>query len=139
MPGNNSEEKYDLNISFFFFLLGFLVMISAFLIYSGFTNMQQSYTLPGAISIGLGVLGLALVGYNLLKLQGRLSTMGAAPAGPQVVTKQKCKSCGHEASRPFKEGDFIYGNGDACPKCGSGESMLIRSIFLHKPAKKRGL
>jgi len=135
MPGNESGERYDVSISFFFFLLGFLTFISISLIFSGFTSMQDSYTLPGSISLGLGVLGLVLVGYNLWRMQGRLSVAARGQLGPRVVTKQKCRSCSHEVTRPFKEGDFIYGNGDACPKCGSGEPMLISAIFLHKPAR----
>jgi len=138
MSDNNSGERYDLNISFFFFLLGFLVLISASLIYNGVTNLQENSATTGMISIGLGLLGLVLAGYNLFRLQGRLSTVGRAPAGPQVLTREKCKSCNFETTRPFKEGDYVYGNGDPCTKCGKGEPMLISTIFLKKPPKKQG-
>jgi hypothetical protein len=137
MSNNNSGEKYDLNISFFLFLLAFLVLISASLIYSGITYLQDtSSTTTGMISIGLGLLGLVLAGYNLFRLQGRLSMIGRAPVGPQVLTREKCKSCDYEATRPFKEGDYVYGNGDPCTKCGKNELMLIGAIFLKKPPKK---
>lgn len=139
MSDNNSGERYDLNVSFFFFLLGFLVLISASLIYNGIMSVQESYTTTGLISLGLGILGIVLAGYNLIRLQGRFSMVGRAPTGPQVVTKLKCRSCAHETTRPFKEGDYVYGNGEPCTKCGKGEPTLITTIFLHKPPKKRGL
>lgn len=139
MSNNNPGEKYDLNISFFLFLLAFLVLISASLIYSGITYLQDtSSATTGMISIGLGLLGLALAGYNLFRLQSRLSMIGRPPVGPQVLTKEKCKSCDYEVTRPFKEGDYVYGNGDPCTKCGKNEPMLISSIFLKKPPKKQG-
>jgi len=138
MSNNNSGERYDLNTSFFLFLLGFLVLISASLIYNGITNLQEEYTTTGMISIGLGLLGLVLAGYNLFRQQGRLSMVGRAPTGPQVLTREKCKSCNSETTRPFKESDYVYGNGDPCTKCGKGEPMLISTIFLKKPPKKRG-
>ena len=139
MSDNNSGEKYDLNISFFLFLLAFLVLISASLIYSGITYLQDaSSTMTGMISIGLGLLGLVLAGYNLFRLQGRLSMVGRVPAGPQVLTREKCKSCDYETTRPFKEGDYVYGNGDPCTKCGKNEPMLVSAIFLRKPPKKPG-
>jgi len=138
MPEQNSGESYDLNISFFFFLLGFLVIISLMLIYNGAMSLEEPYTTTGLISLGLGISGLLLAGYNLMKLQGRLAAVGRRPSGPQVVTKQKCRSCGYEVTRPFKEGDYVYGNGDVCTKCGKAEPMLVSAIFLQKPPKKRG-
>jgi hypothetical protein len=138
MPEENSNERYDLNVSFFVFLLGFLVMISLSLIYNGIMSLEQPYTISGLVSLGLGALGLLLAGYNLIKLQNRLSAVGRVPSGPVVITRQRCRSCNNEVTRPFKEGDYIYGNGDVCTKCGNAEPMLVTSIFLQKPPKKRG-
>ncbi len=54
---------------------------------------------------------------------------------PQPLTFLKCLSCGTENSRPFKEGDYIFGMVDSekCPKCGGTSSKIVN---IYVPEKK---
>jgi hypothetical protein len=127
-----TSEKYDINISLFFFLLGFLLFVSITLIFNGVSEVSSGKTINGIMSFSLGILGFALVAYNINKIRRRLSLPAVLSLGPRVVTVEICENCGYRTERLFKEGDFIFGRGDKCPKCNSETPMLIEGIYLKK-------
>ncbi|MGC8933857.1 MAG: hypothetical protein ACP5LN_01700 [Thermoproteota archaeon] len=127
-----TSERYDINISLFFFLLGFLLFVSITLIFNGVSEVSSGKTINGIMSFSLGILGFALVAYNINKIRHRLSLPAVLSLGPRVVTVEICENCGYRTERLFKEGDFIFGRGDKCPKCNSETPMLIEGIYLKK-------
>lgn len=127
-----TSERYDINISLFFFLLGFLLFVSITLIFNGVGEVSSGKTINGVMSFSLGVLGFILVAYNINKIRSRLSLPAVLSLGPRVVTVEVCESCGYRTERLFREGDFIFGRGNKCPKCNSELPMLIEGIYLKK-------
>lgn len=127
-----TSERYDINISLFFFLLGFLLFVSITLIFNGVSEVSSGKTINGLMSFSLGILGFALVAYNINKIRHRLSLPAVLSLGPRVVTVEVCENCGYRAERLFKEGDFIFGRGGKCPRCNSETPMLIEGIYLKK-------
>ncbi len=56
------------------------------------------------------------------------------------LTFLRCKACGTEHSRPFKQNDYIFKEireGEKCPKCGSSE-MIIINIYIPEEREKQG-
>lgn len=52
------------------------------------------------------------------------------------LTFLKCLSCSTINSRPFKEGDYIFGEvEEKCPKCG-GDKMRIIGIYVKEPEQR---
>jgi hypothetical protein len=127
-------QKYDINVSIVFFLLGFLLFLSVMLVFDGLMSYQTD-SLRAIMQVGAGIAGIAFVGYNLRKMQVRFSVLAKTPFGPRVITTQSCLNCNYSNVRPFREGDYIYGKGDPCPKCNAPDPMLIKAIFLQKPPK----
>jgi len=136
---SRSQERYDVNISLFFFLLGFLLFVSITLLFNGISEINSggSKLYNGVMSLLLGIFGFVLVAYNVNKLRHRLSFPSVISLGPRVVTVEVCRKCGNRVERLFKEGDFIYGKGSKCNKCNSEEPMIIEAIYLKKEYLKR--
>ncbi len=54
-------------------------------------------------------------------------------ASRTLVTLLKCSSCGYETARAFKDGDRLFSEADACPRCGG--KMVVEGIFLRSATK----
>ncbi len=134
---NEEPQRYDINISLLLFLFGFLTFLSIMLIFDGLMSYQTD-AIRSVVEIGAGIAGIAFVGYNMRKTQLRLSSLGKRPVGPKVVTTESCVNCNYTNVRPFKEGDYIYGKGDTCPKCNFQDPMIVKAVFLQSPPKRPG-
>jgi len=134
---SEQPERYDINISFLFFLLGFLLFVSIMFIFYGLMSYESDPT-RSVLQIGVGIAGIVVVGYNLRRMQLRFSMLGKQLLGPRVVTTETCINCNYSNVRSFKEGDYIYAKGGPCPKCNSPEPMVIKAIFLQRPPRRQG-
>jgi len=131
---SEETERYDINVSFLFFLLGFTLFISVMFIFDGLMAYEKDTT-RAILQVATGIAGMIFVAYNFRRMQLRVSVLGRRPLGPIVLTTETCSNCNYSNIRPFKEGDYIYGKGGPCPKCNSPDPMLISAIFLRKPPK----
>lgn len=67
--------------------------------------------------------------------------LGMLPSGrerpiPNPLTFLKCLSCSTINSRPFKDGDYVFGEvEERCPKCG-GDRMKIVGIYVKEAEQK---
>jgi len=134
---SEERQRYDMNVSLIFFLLGFLLLFSVMLIFDGLMSYETD-VVRSLLQIGAGIAGLIFVGYNLRKMQIRLSSLGKKPLGPTVLTTETCVNCNYTNVRQFKEGDYIYGKGGTCPKCNFQDPMVIKAIFVRGLPKKSG-
>ena len=56
------------------------------------------------------------------------------------LTFLKCKSCGTEHSRPFKQNDYVFKEvrgEEKCPKCGSAEMVIVNIYVPEEQQRKR--
>jgi len=82
----------------------------------------------GTYLLMMGVIGLSLSAYMLLQTRSRVPRSIFEPL--RVSTTIACKKCGFKNVRDFQRGDYIFKEGDACPKCGEG--TMITSIYREK-------
>ena len=55
----------------------------------------------------------------------------------RVITEVSCEACGFREVREFREGDYIFKEVGACPKCGG--KLVITSIYREEaPPTRRG-
>lgn len=123
-------------VPFYFFLLGLIVLFSLILLLQGITGVNKNDNLTSTLFMATGSMGLILTFYMIRRYQVSVQRMlkGRKIA---VVTVEECLKCNYKSIRPFREGDFVYGYGEECPKCPKiGENvenrMLITAIYLEK-------
>jgi len=101
-------------------LLASLLVLSAALVLQYIRTGSDSYLVSAAF--------VAVIAVYTAWSFARLITLKVTPKS--LVTLLKCSSCGHEVVRKYREGDMLFSEADACPKCGS--KMVIEGIFLRE-------
>ncbi|MGQ9479428.1 MAG: hypothetical protein ACUVQ0_05350 [Thermoproteota archaeon] len=100
-------------------------------------------SLVNTIFATMGVIGLVFTFYTMRKYQVSVQRM-IRERKITVLTVEECLNCKYKAVRPFREGDFVYGYGDECPRCSktsegetAGNRMLITTIYLDTGQEER--
>ncbi len=123
---------------FYFFLLGLFILFSLILFFHGLTGIdKEGNNLANFSFMILGAMGLIGTFYAIRRYQVSIQRM---IKGRRIVvlTVEECSKCNYKSVRPFREGDFVYGYGEECPRCprppeGSVENrMLITAIYLDR-------
>lgn len=99
-------------------LLSFITLLQVFRTYEKKGYMDY-------LSLALSISALTLSAYLILQMRMKPQKTGFEP--PEVFTIIRCPKCGFEATRKFKEGDYILKEAEQCPKC--KESTFIYMIF----------
>jgi Zn ribbon nucleic-acid-binding protein len=118
----------------FYIVVGVLMFISFTLLVNGLSRWNERDIVAVAyVAMGMG--GLAFSIMNISSFQNKIRRMTTLTN--RVVSISKCPKCGFELKRNFKEGDYVYGVGEACPNCKEHEPMTITSMFLEKPPTQK--
>ncbi|MEM3658110.1 MAG: hypothetical protein QXQ66_06800 [Candidatus Hadarchaeum sp.] len=124
-------------IPFYFFLLGLIVLFSLILLFQGIAGVGREDDLTNTIFVTSGVMGLIVTFYMIRRYQVSVQKM-LKSRKITVVTVEECLKCNYKNIRPFREGDFVYGQGGECPKCPKDSEdsfenrMLITAIYLDR-------
>jgi len=124
-------------VPFYFFLLGLIVLFSLILLFQGITGVNRNDNLTNTLFVMSGAIGLILTFYMIRRYQVNVQKM-LKSRRITVVTVEECLKCNYKNIRPFREGDFIYGQGEECPRCskasegGIGNKMIITAIYLDR-------
>jgi hypothetical protein len=130
------KSPANLLVPFYFFLLGLLILFSLILLVQGVTGVDKSDSVTNMLFIMTGITGLVSTFYMIRRYQVGVQRM-LKEKKVAVLTVEECSKCSYRAVRPFREGDYVYGYGDECPRCpkGTGDTgvenrMLITAIYL---------
>jgi len=130
------KSPANLLVPFYFFLLGLLILFSLILLVQGVTGVDKSDGVTNMLFIMTGITGLVSTFYMIRRYQVGVQKM-LKEKKVAVLTVEECSKCSYRAVRPFREGDYVYGYGDECPRCpkGTGDTgvenrMLITAIYL---------
>lgn len=125
-------------VPFYFFLLGLIILFSLILFFQGLAGIgKEGNDLTSFMFMMSGTMGLILTIYMIRRYQVSIQRMLKGKR-ITVLTVEECSKCNYKSVRPFREGDFVYGYGEECPKCpkstegGAGNRMLITAIYLDK-------
>lgn len=127
------KSPANLIIPFYFFLLGLLILFSLILLVQGVTGVNRSDGIMNTLFIITGITGLVSTFYMIRRYQLNVQRM-LKEKKVVVLTAEECLKCNYKTVRPFREGDYVYGYGDECPRCPKGSDaenrMLITAIYL---------
>lgn len=126
-------------VPFYFFLLGILILFSLILLFQGITEVDKNNNMVNMLFVMTGATGLIATFYMIRRYQISVQRM-LKEKKLTVLTVEECSKCNYKAIRPFRDGDFVYGYGDECPRCpkntenapGTGSRMLITAIYLDR-------
>ena len=104
-------------------LLLSLVMLTAALLLLYLKTGSDTYL---SVAILMALIA-AYTGWSFARL------LSLKPPVRTLVSLLKCNSCGYETVRAFKEGDRLFLEADACPRC--GRRMTVEGVFLRSTAK----
>jgi predicted RNA-binding Zn-ribbon protein involved in translation (DUF1610 family) len=102
----------------------YIVLLASLLILAAALALQ--YLRTGSDSYLVSAAFVAVIAVYTAWSFARLITLKVTPKS--LMTLLKCPSCGHEVVRRYREGDMLFSELDACPKCGS--KMVVEGIFL---------
>ncbi len=130
------KSPASLLVPFYFFLLGLLVLFSLILLVQGVTGIDRNDSMTNTLFIMTGIVGLVSTFYMIRRYQVSIQKM-LREKKIVVLTVEECSKCNYRVARPFREGDYVYGYGDECPRCPKGTGdveaenrMLVTSIYL---------
>ncbi|MEM2247431.1 MAG: hypothetical protein QXM51_04830 [Thermoproteota archaeon] len=124
-------------IPFYFFLLGLIILFSLILLFQGIAGVGKEDNLTNTLFVTSGIMGLIVTFYMIRRYQVGVQKI-LKSRRMTVVTVEECLKCNYKNVRPFREGDFVYGQGEECPKCSKGPErssesrMLITAIYLDR-------
>ncbi|MDW8033853.1 MAG: hypothetical protein RMI79_02720 [Nitrososphaerota archaeon] len=121
-------------VPFYFFLLGLIILFSLILLFQGITGVGKEDNMTNTLFVMSGLMGLIVTFYMIRRYQVGIQKM-LKSRRMTVVTVEECLKCNYKNIRPFREGDFVYGQGGVCPKCSEDSeygknNMLITAIYL---------
>lgn len=130
------KSQASILIPFYFFLLGLLILFSLILLVQGVTGVNKNGGVTNMLFMMTGITGLVSTFYMIRRYQLSVQKM-LKEKKVVVLTVEECSKCIYRAVRPFREGDYVYGYGDECPRCpkGTGDAsvenrMMITAIYL---------
>lgn len=126
-------------VPFYFFLLGLLILFSLILLFQGITGVDKNDSMVNTLFIMTGAAGLISTFYMIRRYQVSVQRM-LKEKKVTVLTVEECSKCNYKAVRLFRDGDFVYGYGDECPRCPKSTEnipeaenrMLITAVYLDK-------
>jgi hypothetical protein len=83
--------------------------------------------------LAIGFIALALSGYYLF--QSRKHVANLKIESTPILTAIDCRSCNQQVTREFKRGDYVFKEGEACPKCNS--TGMIVAIYREIKEKEK--
>ncbi len=86
-----------------------------------------------AYLLAIGFIAMALSGYYLF--QSRKHVAALKIETPPILTTVECKSCNQKVTREFKRGDYVFKDGEKCPKCDS--LGMIVAIYREATQKEK--
>jgi len=129
-------------VTFYFFLLGLIILFSLVLLFQGIAGTTSGdNSSMNILFVASGVTGLIFTFLMIRRYQVSIQKMLKSKR-ITVMTVEECLKCNYKNTRPFREGDFVYGYGGECPRCpkdsesGAGDKMIITAIYLDKGAQE---
>jgi hypothetical protein len=129
---NGSQNK----ISTFVLAAVYLVIILAVasIIWGASSYYQKTATLETAATLmAIGFIAMALAGYILFQSRKRVAKLKIEQQ--PILTQIECKSCNDKVTREFKRGDYVFKDGEKCPKCSS--LGMITAIYREVKEKEK--
>ncbi len=83
--------------------------------------------------LAIGFIALALSGYYIF--QSRKHVQSLKIENPPILTAIECPACKEKATREFKRGDYVFKEGEECPKCKA--TGMIVAIYREATAKEK--
>ncbi|MEM2929928.1 MAG: hypothetical protein QW797_03600 [Thermoproteota archaeon] len=130
------KSPANLLVPFYFFLLGLLILFSLILLVQGVTAAGRNDSVTSMLFVMTGATGLVSTFYMIRRYQVSMQKM-LKERKIVALTVEECSKCSYRAVRPFREGDYVYGYGEECPRCPKGAAdtstenrMVITSIYL---------
>jgi hypothetical protein len=81
--------------------------------------------------LAIGFIAMALSGYYLIQSRRHIAKLKID--NPAVLTAIDCKTCKERVTREFKRGDYVFKEGEACPKCNS----LGMIVAIYREVKEK--
>jgi hypothetical protein len=81
--------------------------------------------------LAIGFIAMALSGYYLF--QSRKHVANLKIDNPPILTAVECKACNDKVTREFKRGDYVFKEGEKCPKC----SSLGMIVAIYREVKEK--
>lgn len=81
----------------------------------------------------IGFIAMGLSGYYLLQSRKHVASLKLET--PQILTTIECKTCMEKITREFKRGDYVFKEGENCPKCST--SGMIVAIYREVKEKEK--
>ena len=81
--------------------------------------------------LAIGFIAMALSGYYLLQSRKHVSNLKIE--NPPILTTIECKTCNEKVTREFKRGDYVFKEGEKCPKC----SNLGMIVAIYREVKEK--
>lgn len=136
MSNNSSSNGGQNKISTLVLAAVYLVLILAVasIIWGASAYYQQTATFETAATlIAIGFIAMALAGYILFQSRKRVAKLKIET--PPILTQVECKACNEKATREFKRGDYVFKDGEKCPKCSS--LGMITAIYREVKEKEK--
>jgi len=85
----------------------------------------------GAILIVIGFIAMGLAGYIMFQSRKRVASLKIE--APPILTAIECVHCNEKVTREFKRGDYVFKEGEKCPKC----SSLGMIVAIYREVKEK--
>ncbi|KYH39503.1 MAG: hypothetical protein AYL33_008140 [Candidatus Bathyarchaeota archaeon B63] len=128
----NSSKKVRRTPLFLVAVLTILVVLSIFTAIQIVRRYQETEKID-ILALTLSASAVAFSIYMLLQMRREPFKLGFEPQ--KVSTVIRCSRCEYEATREFKEGDYVMKEEEACPKCEG--PTFIYMIFREAEEKKK--
>jgi hypothetical protein len=83
--------------------------------------------------LAIGFIAMGLSGYYLF--QSRRHVASLKIENPPILTAIECKHCNEKVTREFKRGDYVFKEGEKCPKCET--TGMIVAIYREVKEKEK--
>ena len=81
----------------------------------------------------IGFIAMGLAGYILFQSRKRIASLKTET--PQIITTIDCTNCNQKVTREFQRGDYVFKEGEKCPKC-QGTGMIV-AIYREVKEKEK--
>jgi hypothetical protein len=132
---NGSQTKistFVLAAVYLVFILAIAAIVGGLYVYYQGPSAQASLE-SAAVLMAIGFLAMALAGYILFQSRKRVAKLKIE--APPILTQIECRSCNEKLTREFKRGDFVFKDGEKCPKCTS--LGMITAIYREVKEKEK--
>ncbi len=120
------EKIYEVKkqwIPVYALLLAVALIVTIYLVLAYMYTQNEDFMMYTMLSL----LFSFYMGFNLIKL------VRIKIPKYNYVKILKCPKCGHTIAKPITKGDYLFGEGGECPKCGS--KMYISAMYKEEVKK----